>query len=41
MFFNCVVKPIYENLKAKVESSKNGMASWSALRNSDDLDECF
>ncbi|KAF5726381.1 Callose synthase 12 [Tripterygium wilfordii] len=40
-FLNCVVKPIYETIKAEVESSKNGTAPHSAWRNYDDLNEYF
>ncbi|KAK8529604.1 hypothetical protein V6N12_060382 [Hibiscus sabdariffa] len=40
-FLNCVVKPIYETVKAEVESSKNGTAPHTAWRNYDDLNEYF
>ncbi|XVF66836.1 hypothetical protein PTKIN_Ptkin10aG0070000 [Pterospermum kingtungense] len=40
-FLKCVVKPIYETVKAEVESSKNGTAPHSAWRNYDDLNEYF
>uniref|UniRef100_A0A2P2MAE7 1,3-beta-glucan synthase n=1 Tax=Rhizophora mucronata TaxID=61149 RepID=A0A2P2MAE7_RHIMU len=40
-FFNRVVKPIYETIKAEVDSSKNGTAPHSAWRNYDDLNEYF
>ncbi|EEF44433.1 callose synthase 12 [Ricinus communis] len=40
-FLNCVVKPIYETIKAEVESSRNGTAPHSAWRNYDDLNEYF
>ncbi|KDP24129.1 hypothetical protein JCGZ_25786 [Jatropha curcas] len=40
-FLNCVVKPIYETIRAEVESSKNGTAPHSAWRNYDDLNEYF
>ncbi|KAH7576932.1 hypothetical protein JRO89_XS01G0177500 [Xanthoceras sorbifolium] len=40
-FLNCVVKPIYETVKAEVESSKNGTRPHSAWRNYDDLNEYF
>ncbi|WCJ30755.1 glucan synthase-like 5 [Euphorbia peplus] len=40
-FLNCVVKPIYETVKAEVESSKNGTLPHSAWRNYDDLNEYF
>ncbi|XP_028789738.1 callose synthase 12-like [Neltuma alba] len=40
-FLNCVVKPIYETMKAEVDSSKNGTAPHSAWRNYDDMNEYF
>ncbi|KAK8529605.1 hypothetical protein V6N13_102510 [Hibiscus sabdariffa] len=40
-FLNCVVKPIYETVKAEVESSKKGTAPHTAWRNYDDLNEYF
>lgn len=40
-FLDRVVKPIYETVKAEVESSKNGTAPHSAWRNYDDLNEYF
>ncbi|XP_021601964.1 callose synthase 12 [Manihot esculenta] len=40
-FLNSVVKPIYETIKAEVESSKNGTVPHSAWRNYDDLNEYF
>ncbi|KAE8654855.1 hypothetical protein F3Y22_tig00117040pilonHSYRG00128 [Hibiscus syriacus] len=40
-FLNCVVKPIYETVRAEVESSKNGTAQHTAWRNYDDLNEYF
>ncbi|XP_044502685.1 callose synthase 12-like [Mangifera indica] len=40
-FLNFVVKPIYETVKAEVESSKNGTAPHSAWRNYDDVNEYF
>lgn len=40
-FLNSVVKPIYETVKAEVESSKNGTAPHRAWRNYDDLNEYF
>ncbi|KAK8481925.1 hypothetical protein V6N13_017639 [Hibiscus sabdariffa] len=40
-FLNCVVKPIYETVKAEVESCKNGTAPHTAWRNYDDLNEYF
>lgn len=40
-FLNRVVKPIYETIKAEVESSKNGTAPHSAWRNYDDINEYF
>lgn len=40
-FLNCVVKPIYETVKAEVESSKNGSAPHYAWRNYDDINEYF
>ncbi|KAI4322673.1 hypothetical protein L6164_022344 [Bauhinia variegata] len=40
-FLNSVVKPIYETIKAEVESSKNGTAPHSAWRNYDDINEYF
>ncbi|KAK4280147.1 hypothetical protein QN277_011807 [Acacia crassicarpa] len=40
-FLNCVVKPIYETMKAEVENSKNGTAPHSAWRNYDDINEYF
>ncbi|KAB1209935.1 Callose synthase 12 [Morella rubra] len=40
-FLNCVVKPIYQTVKAEVESSKNGTAPHSVWRNYDDINEYF
>ena len=40
-FLNCVVKPIYETIKAEVEGSKNGTAPHSVWRNYDDINEYF
>ncbi|KAJ0051838.1 hypothetical protein Pint_02247 [Pistacia integerrima] len=40
-FLNFVVKPIYETVKAEMESSKNGTAPHSAWRNYDDINEYF
>ncbi|KAL5730362.1 Callose synthase 12 [Ranunculus cassubicifolius] len=40
-FLNQVVKPIYETIKAEVESSRNGTAPHSAWRNYDDINEYF
>ncbi|XP_039047810.1 callose synthase 12-like isoform X2 [Hibiscus syriacus] len=40
-FLHCVVKPIYETVKAEVESSRNGTAPHTAWRNYDDLNEYF
>ncbi|GMI88471.1 enhancer of edr1 3, glucan synthase-like 5, GLUCAN SYNTHASE-LIKE 5, POWDERY MILDEW RESISTANT 4 [Hibiscus trionum] len=40
-FLNCVVKPIYNTIKAEVECSKNGTAPHAAWRNYDDLNEYF
>lgn len=40
-FLNRVVKPIYETVKAEVESSRNGTAPHSAWRNYDDINEYF
>ncbi|XP_022970702.1 callose synthase 12-like [Cucurbita maxima] len=40
-FLNCVVKPIYETIKAEVESSKNGTAPHRIWRNYDDINEYF
>lgn len=40
-FLNCVVKPIYETVRAEVESSKNGTAPHTAWRNYDDINEYF
>ncbi|KAH1040145.1 hypothetical protein J1N35_041888 [Gossypium stocksii] len=40
-FLHCVVKPIYETVKAEVENSKNGTAPHTAWRNYDDLNEYF
>ena len=40
-FLNCVVKPIYETIRAEVESSRNGTAPHSYWRNYDDINEHF
>ncbi|KAK8617392.1 hypothetical protein V6N13_080308 [Hibiscus sabdariffa] len=40
-FLHCVVKPIYETVKAEVEGSRNGTAPHTAWRNYDDLNEYF
>ncbi|EXB72969.1 Callose synthase 12 [Morus notabilis] len=40
-FLNCVVKPIYETIRAEVESSRNGTAPHSVWRNYDDINEYF
>nr|POF10427.1 callose synthase 12 [Quercus suber] len=40
-FLNCVVKPIYDTIRAEVESSKNGSAPHSVWRNYDDINEYF
>lgn len=40
-FLNCVVKPIYETIRAEVESSRNGTAPHSYWRNYDDINEYF
>ncbi|XP_008229065.1 PREDICTED: callose synthase 12 [Prunus mume] len=40
-FLNSIVKPIYETIKAEVESSKNGTAPHSVWRNYDDINEYF
>ncbi|KAM1772351.1 hypothetical protein ACFX11_047066 [Malus domestica] len=40
-FLNGVVKPIYETIRAEVESSKNGTAPHSVWRNYDDINEYF
>ncbi|KAF5458454.1 hypothetical protein F2P56_022481 [Juglans regia] len=40
-FLNYVVKPIYETIRAEVESSKNGTAPHSVWRNYDDINEYF
>ncbi|XP_010269904.1 PREDICTED: callose synthase 12-like [Nelumbo nucifera] len=40
-FLNRVVTPIYETIKAEVESSRNGTAPHSAWRNYDDINEYF
>ncbi|XP_062007605.1 callose synthase 12-like [Rosa rugosa] len=40
-FLNCVVKPIYETIRAEVEGSKNGTAPHSVWRNYDDINEYF
>ncbi|KAA0062056.1 hypothetical protein IC582_026113 [Cucumis melo] len=40
-YLNCVVKPIYETIKAEVESSKNGTAPHRVWRNYDDINEYF
>ncbi|KAA8524390.1 hypothetical protein F0562_010819 [Nyssa sinensis] len=40
-FLNCVVKPIYETIRAETENSKNGTAPHSAWRNYDDINEYF
>ncbi|GMI79790.1 enhancer of edr1 3, glucan synthase-like 5, GLUCAN SYNTHASE-LIKE 5, POWDERY MILDEW RESISTANT 4 [Hibiscus trionum] len=40
-FLHRVVKPIYETVKAEVESSRNGTAPHTAWRNYDDLNEYF
>lgn len=40
-FLNCVVTPIYETIKAEVESSRNGTAPHSVCRNYDDINEYF
>ncbi|CAM8958852.1 unnamed protein product [Rhodiola kirilowii] len=40
-FLNKVVKPIYDTIKAEVESSKNGTVPHSGWRNYDDINEYF
>nr|DAA80494.1 TPA_exp: glucan synthase-like 5 [Fragaria x ananassa] len=40
-FLNCVVKPIYDTIRAEVEGSKNGTAPHSVWRNYDDINEYF
>uniref|UniRef100_A0A7N0TJ19 1,3-beta-glucan synthase n=1 Tax=Kalanchoe fedtschenkoi TaxID=63787 RepID=A0A7N0TJ19_KALFE len=40
-FLNRVVKPIYDTIKAEVESSKNGTVPHSGWRNYDDINEYF
>ncbi|KAM6548939.1 hypothetical protein CsatB_020615 [Cannabis sativa] len=40
-FLNFVVTPIYETIKAEVESSRNGTAAHSVWRNYDDINEYF
>ncbi|KAJ4846511.1 hypothetical protein Tsubulata_004044, partial [Turnera subulata] len=40
-FLSCVVRPIYEIIKAEVEASRNGTAPHSAWRNYDDFNEYF
>lgn len=40
-FLNSVVKPIYDTIKAEVESSENGTRPHSKWRNYDDLNEYF
>ncbi|KAF3444128.1 hypothetical protein FNV43_RR13818 [Rhamnella rubrinervis] len=40
-YLNCVVKPIYETIRAEVESSRNGTAPHSEWRNYDDINEYF
>ncbi|PPD72666.1 hypothetical protein GOBAR_DD30439 [Gossypium barbadense] len=40
-FLNCVVKPIYDTIKAEVAKSKNGTAPHDTWRNYDDFNEYF
>ncbi|KAK6919568.1 Glycosyl transferase, family 48 [Dillenia turbinata] len=40
-FLNQIVKPIYDTVKAEVDSSRNGTAPHSAWRNYDDINEYF
>lgn len=40
-FLNCVVKPIYDTIRAEVDSSKNGTAPHRVWRNYDDINEYF
>jgi callose synthase len=40
-FLNCVVKPIYETIRAEVQSSKDGTAPHRVWRNYDDINEYF
>ncbi|PQM35115.1 callose synthase 12 [Prunus yedoensis var. nudiflora] len=40
-FLNSIVKPIYDTIKAEVQSSKNGTAPHSVWRNYDDINEYF
>lgn len=40
-YLNCVVKPIYETIRAEVEASRNGTAPHGEWRNYDDINEYF
>nr|QKN22531.1 callose synthase 12 [Urtica dioica subsp. dioica] len=40
-FLNCVVRPVYDTIRAEVESSRNGTAPHSVWRNYDDVNEYF